>query len=558
MRCLGYIGCMLVLGVAILSCSRNNIDDSQRDEVRAVEVLDSLTASGDYRLAVGYARAVYDGAVAAGDDVQAVKIGARLGKLYYMVFKPDSMYWYFDAVMQKAETLQLYPELMMIHNTTGVFNLINALEYENAMHHFHMGMAYAEKCGDTDYYYRMLVNACIIHYVRKDPNGLNTSGEIYDYGIQNDNPYFIYTGSLMYAYMYHALGDDVMALEYLDSCMRWPEYSTGANACDPLYASVLAAMGRIDEAEKVFLHYLSEHRDEDSTLRVEAYAEYGKFLKNRRRYDEAVYYLRKGLEITEKHHLYFYGYAIYQELSEIYLAMGRYDLSVEYLNKYYEIKDNVFNVEKERSFNNLIQKYDRQRNEMRLQEMDMQLLKQRQLLEMICAAFVVAVIIVLAVVMRNRAQNRMYQQLIRKYNSYQKREEVLLQRLAEAGNKKSSSEGEKIKALYDRMGDVMIKERLYTQKNLTIEDVAAKLGTNRSYLSKAVNTYAGVSFNAYLNSLRIRESIRILSEPENDVPIKQIADEVGYSNITSFYNNFARETGVPPSKYRSELKNMKL
>ena len=554
MRYLIYI---LILGHLLLSCSRESVEDVFADDGSQVEALDSLTASGDYAQAIAYARDAYSTSLDNGNAAQAVRLGARLGRLYYMTFEPDSMYWYFDAVMQTAESQKMYQELMMIHNTTGVFNLINALEYENAMHQFHLGMAYAEECGDMDYYYRMMVNVCIIHYVRKDPNGLASAGEIYDYGVENDKPYFVYIGSLMYAYMYHALGDDAKALEYLEEGMRWPEFSTGSNSSDPLYASVLAAVGRSDEAERIFLHCLNEHTDEDSTLRVEAYAEYGRFLMHGRRYEEAVYYLSKGLEITEKYHLYFYGYAIYQELSEIYLAMGQYEQSVKFLNKYYEIKDNVFNVEKERSFNNLIQKYDRQQNEMRLQEMDMQLLKQRQLLEMICAAFVVALILVLAVVMRNRTQNRMYQQLIIKYNSYQKREEALLQRLAEAG-RKSTSESERIKELFERMCKVMQEQRMYTQKNLTIEDVAARLGTNRSYLSKAVNTYAGVSFNVYLNSMRIRESIRILSDPENDVPIKQVADEVGYSNITSFYNNFAKETGVPPSKYRSELKNMKL
>ena len=56
-------------------------------------------------------------------------------------------------------------------------------------------------------------------------------------------------------------------------------------------------------------------------------------------------------------------------------------------------------------------------------------MKQRQLIELVVAAFIVAVVVVLAVVLRNRSQNMMYRQLVVKYNAYQKREKELLERL---------------------------------------------------------------------------------------------------------------------------------
>lgn len=551
----------ILLAITILvlaSCSvadKKQYSDSKTTAI-LTEKLDSITSTGNYEQAIAFGRKAYALAGRTGNTRLAVSTGARLGRLFYKTFEPDSMYFYFDVVMQDAETLKMYPELIMIHNTTGVFNLINALEFENAIHHFHTGMEYARESGDNDWYYRLLVNVSIIQYIRKDSAGLATAGEIDNYGQQTGNTFFNSVGAQMYAYMYHALGNDRMALSYLQKAMQWPEYSTGSNSCEPLYASVLAALGRDREAEDVFRHCIDSHTDADSTLRVETYAGYGQFLKDRGRYAEAVRYLLKGLDITETHHLYFYGYNIYRNLSDIYQETGDYSLSVKYLNKYYSIKDNVFNVERERSFNNLIQKYEHQKTAIELQEKDLLLLRQRQIMELVGAAFVVALILVLAVVMRNRAQNKMYQQLIIKYNAYKEREERLLQRLSEEGEKRTDTENTKIRQLFDRMCVKMLDERLYTQKSLTVEDMAAMLGTNRSYLSKAVNTYAGVSFNAYLNSLRIKESIKILSDPENDMPIKQVADEVGYSNMTSFYNNFVKETGIPPSKFRSESQNI--
>ena len=57
-----------------------------------------------------------------------------------------------------------------------------------------------------------------------------------------------------------------------------------------------------------------------------------------KRYREAVEYYRRGLDITEKYQLYFYGYGIYQELAEVYSAMGEHDRAVEYLSMYYDLR----------------------------------------------------------------------------------------------------------------------------------------------------------------------------------------------------------------------------
>ena len=543
---------IVILAIGLLGWLSVSCSEDASVHVDPCAEVDSLASAGQYEKAVSLARSIYDSARMSGNRREAVASGARLGRLYYMTFSPDSMYYYFDAVTQDAEELQMYPECIIIHNITGVYNLINAIEYENALHHFYEAIDCAEKSGSTDAYYMLLINVSIIHYIRQDPAGLATAGEICDYGRRTGDSYFMYTGALMYAYMYHSLGNDQEALRYIREAEQWPEHSVGSNSYEPLYASVLASLGRNGEAESVFLHCLEAHRSDDSTMQVEALAGYGKFLAGNKRYREAVEYYRRGLDITEKYQLYFYGYGIYQELAEVYSAMGEHDRAVEYLSMYYDLKDRVFNVEKERSFNSLIRQYEGQKNANELQRRDMQLLKQRQLTELVIAAFVVALVVVLAVVLRNRSQNMMYRQLVVKYNAYQKREKELLERLDAVKQDGLGGENGTIRLLFDRLSDFMRQEKMYAVKNLTVEDMAARLGTNRSYLSRAVNTYAGVSFNAWLNSMRIKESIKLLSE--TDMPIKKVADEVGYANLTTFYNNFIKETGVPPSKFRTESK----
>ncbi|HIZ87843.1 MAG TPA: helix-turn-helix domain-containing protein, partial [Candidatus Coprenecus pullistercoris] len=496
---------------------------------RCAEV-DSLEAAGDLHKAVTVATGIYDSAMLAGDARTAASAGTRLVRLFYLTDSPDSMFHYFDAALQDAERLGMYRECMAMHNIIGVFDLINALEYESALYHFYESMAYAQKCADLRSYYMKLVNVSIIHYIRKDSTGLATAVEILDYGRETSDTYFLYTGTLMLAYMHHCLGDDRTALECIQKLEQWPEHSTGANSYEPLYASVLANLDQDTEAERIFLHCLGQHGNDDRSLQIETLAGYGNFLSDNGRLHEAVKYYLEGLELTERYGLYFYGYNIYKELADTYSAMGQYSLAMEYLGKYYGLNERVFNVERERSFNSLLRKYERQKSDNELQEKDMRLLRMSRQMDIAVAALILAAVIVPAIVVRNRARNRMYRQLAEKYNTYLKRESELMERLENAGKQEITDNG-RLKELFDRLTGLMTDDGLYAVKNLTVEDAAGRLGTNRSYLSKAVNTYAGTSFNTWLNSIRIKESIRLLLSSET--PIKTIADQVGYSNLTS-------------------------
>lgn len=517
---------------------------------RICGVIDSLADCGQSREAISIGRTAFAGTEDTEEGTRGrVRLGARLGRLYYMESMPDSMYFFFNAVTDDADRLEMYRESMMMHNATGVYNLLNALDYENALFHFQQGLECAEKSGDEDFLHKLLVNISIIHYMRRDPAGLTTSQEIYDYGERTHNSYFSYTGALMSAYMYHCLGEDEQALERVTEAAQWPEYSSGPNSLEPLKGSILAALGRDDEAERTFLGCLNDPEVSDGTVLIELHMNYGKYLASKRRYQEAEQHYLKGLATAESSGMHFYAYSMYEELANLASAAGEYEKAVKWLGRYNEMKNDVFNVEKERSFNNLIRQYENQRNAMEIQKRDIELLRQRQLIRFILVIFVLTAVSVAAVAARIRIRNRMYRQLVSKYNAYLEREKMLMERFSE--NRRDSG-SEVIKQMFERLEALMKDERLYAVKNLTIEDVAGRLGTNRSYLSKAVNTYAGASFNSYLNSIRIKESIKMLSDPENDAPIKQIADEVGYSNITSFYNNFTKETGVPPSRFRAE------
>lgn len=98
---------------------------------------------------------------------------------------------------------------------------------------------------------------------------------------------------------------------------------------------------------------------------------------------------------------------------------------------------------------------------------------------------------------------------------------------------------------------LMIEKRIFEKSNITIDSVAKKLGTNRSYLSEAINVYYNVNFSRWVNELRVQESKKFLSSEKYDCYcIDGISKMVGFSSISSFNSNFKSITGLTPSFYR--------
>lgn len=537
----------------MLSCSSSGESGAGDDKGHFYASLDSMWASGAHRKVISAALPVYEDAVCSGDVGCKVKTGYRIGRAYYCLFQPDSMYYYFDGIFQEAEDYGMSRERVAMLNTMGVFNMVNAINYSQAIDCFYQAMNICSSSGDMDSYYKSLTNVTIIHYFRKDPEGIESARSIFEYGKKSGSHVHEYTGAVMLAYMYHALGDDSLALYYIGEAMRYPELSVGAGSSDAIHASVLAALRRDAEAESIYKRCIDDPST-DNTLLLEVLSGYGAFLADRGRYSESIRYYLMGLDITEQYHLYFYGHSIYKELAEIYSKIGKYDLALDYLNDYQKIADNVFDVEKERSFNTLLRKFDRQVSEMELQKKDMQILRQRQSIFLVGGAFVLTSILAAAIYLNYRMRDRMYRNLVVKYNEHLKKERAM----AEMTVRDSGSEDFRLKELFLRLDGMMKDEELYAKKNINIEDTAKMLGTNRGYISKAVNTFSGMTFNAYINSFRMKAAVDLLSDPDDGTPIKVIADRLGYNNLTSFYNNFFKETGVPPSKFRQEARKLKL
>lgn len=100
-----------------------------------------------------------------------------------------------------------------------------------------------------------------------------------------------------------------------------------------------------------------------------------------------------------------------------------------------------------------------------------------------------------------------------------------------------------------------IEEKRYCSPELSIKDVALQIGTNHNYLSQYLNDYLGVTFQMWLNTLRIEESKNILTS--ENISIEEVGIKVGIPESYNFSRWFKVVTGTTPLRYRKEANQAK-
>jgi len=92
--------------------------------------------------------------------------------------------------------------------------------------------------------------------------------------------------------------------------------------------------------------------------------------------------------------------------------------------------------------------------------------------------------------------------------------------------------------------------RLHYSEQINLKKVAKKFFVNASYLGRTFQKTVGVSFNEYVNQLRIDEAKRLLLQ--TDKLIYEIASQVGFLESSYFVVKFTQEVGKSPTEYRNE------
>lgn len=137
--------------------------------------------------------------------------------------------------------------------------------------------------------------------------------------------------------------------------------------------------------------------------------------------------LRQGIELSERSNNAVHRYKLYLRISEAETALGRYREALDYFKSYHSQADSIFNVERERSINELRVRYDAERQENMLRKSEIDLIRQQRRFQLLLLLLLFAVGISTVVYILYRRKDKMYKQIVRQQYEFLKKEKKAAQ-----------------------------------------------------------------------------------------------------------------------------------
>lgn len=104
--------------------------------------------------------------------------------------------------------------------------------------------------------------------------------------------------------------------------------------------------------------------------------------------------------------------------------------------------------------------------------------------------------------------------------------------------------------LMERIDYVMKNENLFLQPDLSLTLLCEKVGTNRTYASKAIKDSKGANFPDYVNRFRLDYAVELMKQmPKDDIVIQNIAMQCGCGSIQTFYRYFKLFYNETPTQW---------
>lgn len=107
-------------------------------------------------------------------------------------------------------------------------------------------------------------------------------------------------------------------------------------------------------------------------------------------------------------------------------------------------------------------------------------------------------------------------------------------------------------ALSAQFQQLMMGEHLFLQPGLTLADVAERLHTNKTYVSKMVNQTYNLGFPEVMNILRVDYAETYIRK-HPDATQEEVAKACGFVSASSFNSTFKRITGYTPKVWAARI-----
>lgn len=527
----------------------------------------ALTDNADHRGALRVAGQLRREATAAGD---------MAGQAYGIYYEGVSDILLGNTVRGKASLDRALAVAQQMGNDTILHYIYNALGiYEAgrsnltlASDHFYRALRYAMNIGDMKRRAKIEINLAHILYDRRDTTGIKFVREVYAQARKDCDPDIAIPAGYYYACFLCLQGDYDGATQRLDEVMGLAEKShyKEISSLYKLQAEICYHRGELSSARYALDRALAAQSDAQAATLPEIYLGMAQVAAAEGKYDESNRLAALGRKLAGNGAFCNLMADFYALEAANYEKRGDATAALESLKKYGEITDSIYHVDKERTINELTIKYNVDKRESELAYNREMLAKESQKNTILIVSILILLLAAGTLAVMYRRQLSLYRAIVKQNRNALALRGLLppsscsdddIGSMPDMGNDDtpSDSDADTDKAdLYSRVCRLLESDKVYTDSTLTRDSLARMVGSNRTYLSVAINKNAGMSFSQFINSYRIQEAVRMLSDPSNsDYPLKALAADLGFSSISTFYKQFQMEVGLTPSAYRKTM-----
>lgn len=119
--------------------------------------------------------------------------------------------------------------------------------------------------------------------------------------------------------------------------------------------------------------------------------------------------------------------------------------------------------------------------------------------------------------------------------------------------KSSSMSNRQSESYLNKLLNTMETEKPFLDPNLSLRELASRVGCSKENLSQVINEQTGLNFKNFINKYRVEAAKIKLADPkENQYVLMKIALDVGFNSKSVFNAAFRKFTGKSPSQYRHE------
>lgn len=557
----------LVFAFLALSCSNSNHSYPQNrdsDKLASMrEMWRKHNVKGEYDSVISKTRGYLKESISNKDTLAIIYSGSYIAQAHLYNKSVDSVRYYLNMVerykagCRDKEILGIYDAIF------GCYLIKVELDYHKALEHFNRALEYAKEVNDLNNQMIILANISNLFYIRSDKHGLEYAEQAYNISKENNmENYPKCQAALALSMMLQTSGEfDKMKklLQEIDSLAAGKDYESIMSLRKMLDASYYSSKGHFVKADSLYnqaLDFLPYTEPSNAAL---VYLQYGTFCSDIKKYEKSIKLYLKGIDLCSRSRNNEFVPPLLTGLSESYRKTGNEELSSRYLEKLKTFLDDLETYRKEQDFNNLMLVYQQMEYEHEIQSKEMDLLITNKRLLTIAFSSIILVLILSGVLIMYFRQKTIHRKLVQQHQNYLhmlNNKNSNGEKATDADTADAENEDAIEHDLFEKVENLMKKDKIYHSKDLSLDKLAQILGTNRTYISRAINKYANATFYMYLDRYRIHEATELISDPQKDIPFKEMADYLGYNSLQVFHKAFKRQIGCTPGSYRSEIINI--